>query len=220
MTRKKRNKINTFIKVIFILIFLIVSGLYFYRQYSDYKHDLEDLRIAEEIERLLNDNIEIYEEIIPEVNTQSTPVERIVINSKDLLISNDKYIGVVELPSFGIKKPIVAGITKKDIASKVGWEPHSSMPGKGGNVVLAAHNSSNYFGKISGLSNGGKIIVTTRDGVFTYKVFDKFKVHKSEVWVYDKLPDKEETVTLITCVYPNNQYRWIVRGELISVEDF
>lgn len=217
MTRKKKKIINKITKYIFIIISIGVVFCYFSRQYKDYLQELEDLKIVQELEKELNYNNNIFEEIIPENPAES--VERIVINSKDLLISNTNYIGVIEMPTLGIKKPIIEGITKQAIASKVGWEPHSSMPGNGGNVALAAHNAANYFGKIRYLNNGDKIIVTTRDGVFTYKVFDKFKVHKTEVWIYNKLDNYEETVTLITCSYPDSENRWIVRGELINIEE-
>lgn len=216
MPRKQKRKCISFIKITFVFVFIFVFGLYLERLYKDYKQDLEDAKITAELQNLLNTNITIYEEVIPEETNGS--ITRLEVSSKDLLVSNVSYIGVVEIPSLGIKKPIVEGVTKKDIASKVGWETHSSMPGNGGNVVLAAHNASNFFGNIYQLTNGKEIIVTTKEGIFTYKVFDKFKVYKNEVWVYNKLDNYNETVTLITCNYPDTNYRWIVRGELIKID--
>jgi LPXTG-site transpeptidase (sortase) family protein len=219
MTRRKKKIIDKILKTVISICFILVVCFFGVHKYNDYLQELEDLKVIQEIEKNLNYNNSIFEEVIPDNSSEQHNVERIVINSKDLLISNTSYIGVIEIPQLGVKKPIIQGITRKAIASKVGWEPHSTMPGNGGNVALAAHNSSSYFGRIHSLSNGDKIIVTTKDGVFTYKVFDKFKVHKSEIWIYDKISNYEETITLITCVYPDNNYRWIVRGELINIED-
>lgn len=217
MTKKNKRRLRFFIKIVFSLIFLGVLASFILREYKDYRQEIKDALVVQEIQSYLNTEVVMYEEVIPE-ETQTSEPTRVEISSKDLLISNVSYIGVVELPSLGVKKPIISGVTRKDIATKVGWEPHSSMPGEEGNVVLAAHNASNYFGRIYSLSNGSEIIITTKDGVFTYRVFDKFKVHKKEVWVYNKPQDYKETVTLITCVYPDNNYRWIVRGELVKTE--
>lgn len=217
MTRKTKNKINKLIKILFILIFLLIVTFFILREKKDYDQEIKDMRVVAEIQNILNTDLTIYEENIPEETNES--ITRLEVSSKDLLISNINYIGVIEIPNLGVKKPIVQGVTRKDIATKVGWEPHTPMPGHGGNVVLAAHNASNYFGRIFNLSNGNLIIVTTKEGVFTYKVFDKFKVHKSEIWVYNELEQYDETITLITCYYPDNNYRWIVRGELIKKED-
>lgn len=217
MTKKIKKRFSYIFKLIIIILLIFVASNYVYKNYKDYNKEIEDAKTVAKIKDLLDTNIDIYEENIPEDSNES--ITRLEVNSKDLLVSNVSYIGVIELPTLGIKKPIIPGITKKDIASKVGWETHSAMPGNGGNVALAAHNDVNYFGLISNLNNNNNIVITTKDGIFTYKVFDKFKVHKTEIWVYDTLPNYEETVTLITCVYPDSNYRWIVRGELINKEN-
>lgn len=216
MTRKYKKRILLIAKIIIVFLLLGVIYAFGYKTYKDYKQEIEDAEITIKLQTLLNTNIKLYEEIIPEDSTET--ITRLEVSNNDLLVANVEYIGVVEIPSIGIKKPVVQGITRKDIASKVGWETHSATPGMGGNVVLAAHNAANYFGNIYQLSNNDNIIVTTRNGIYTYKVFDKFKVHKTEVWVYNELKEYTETITLITCVYPDNNYRWIIRGELIKKE--
>lgn len=211
MTRKTRKKLDNIINCLIIIVIVVILAFFVNKTYNEYLLEKEDLKITEELEQLLSNDLTLYEEYLPEETS-----ERITIlgpTNEDMLVSNISYFGIIEIPKYSIRKPIVNGTTRKDIANKVGYDNHSGIPGKKGNVVLAAHNAWNFFGRINGMKNGDIIRLTTRDGRFTYKVFDVFKVHKSETWVYNEIEGHEKMITLITCVYPDSNYRWIVRGQ-------
>lgn len=216
MTRKNRNTVSKIVNILTLLVIIIVLSLFAFKTYQDYQLDKEDERIAAELENLLMNDLQLYEEVLPEDEVSDTGIIVLPASNEDLLIANVSYVGIIEIPALNLRKAIVNGTTRKDIANKVGYDTHTAKPGSIGNTVLAAHNANNFFGRIHKLSNGDSIIVTTRDGKFTYKVFDIFRVHKSEVWVYNAVSGHDKIVTLITCYTPNIDYRWIVRGELVE----
>lgn len=214
MTRKMKSKFSKIIDIIILIIIITILAIFSIKTYNDYKVEKEDARVAEELEYLLKNDLTLYEEVLPEESNENITV--LEPTNEDILIANVSYVGIFEIPSLDVRKAIVNGTTRKDIANKIGYDTHTGVPGKKGNVVLAAHNSWNFFGRISKLNSGDLLYLTNRDGKFTYKVFSVFKVHKSETWVYNEVEGHEKTITLITCVYPDNNYRWIVRGELVE----
>lgn len=216
MTRKTKRILSKITNLSILLVIIGIVGVFIVNTYQEYKFEKEDADLVSELEGLLGNDLMLYEEVLPEGDESSGGITVLPPSNEDLLVANVSYFGIIEIPSIGVRKPIVKGTTRKDIANKVGYDTHTAQPGASGNAVLAAHNTTNYFGKISRLKNGAEIKITTREGVFVYKVFDIFKVHKTETWIYNKVEGHEKIVTLITCVYPDNSYRWIVRGELVE----
>jgi sortase A len=79
-------------------------------------------------------------------------------------------------------------------------------------VGLAAHNrgTNEFFGKLSTLKEGDTITYTTRLGTRSYAVSSVSKISVEEVSVLDSAG--ENTLTLITCVRNEPQYRWCVKA--------
>ena len=84
----------------------------------------------------------------------------------------------------------------------VGHYPGSYFPGEGKSILLAAHNSSDYFMRLPKLKIGSKIILDTIYGKYTYEVYDT-KIIKDDD--EDSLPiqKNEEILMMYTC-YPVN----------------
>ena len=60
------------------------------------------------------------------------------------------------------------------------------MPGEMGNFCVAGHRSdtySEYFNRLDELKEGDDIIVETKKGEFTYKIYEKKVVEPTEVSV-------------------------------------
>jgi len=81
-----------------------------------------------------------------------------------------------------------------------------------GNVAFAGHNrgSANYFGKIHQLEEGDVIKLTTQLGTRSYSVYSVRRISVNDVSVLN--PSHENTITLVTCVMNEPQYRWCVQA--------
>lgn len=214
MTRRWQNRWSKILSIIITIVIVTILGFYVGKTIMDYRQDKLDEELTKELEELFKKDNSLYEEVLPEESTGDITV--LPPSNADLLTANLSYIGIIEIPALGIRKPIVSGTTRKDIANKVGWDPHTAKPGSEGNTILAAHNAANFFLYIYRLKPGDIFIVTTREGTFTYRVWSVFKVHKTETWVYDRMKDHPKNATLITCNVSNTNYRWIVRGDLVE----
>lgn len=88
-----------------------------------------------------------------------------------------------------------------------------------GNVSFASHNggtNAHYFKKIHLLNKDDEIIYISKLGTRTYKVQEIKKINSTD-WsmvngVENTKIEKENTVTLITCINGVDNYRLCVRG--------
>jgi sortase A len=126
------------------------------------------------------------------------------------LYYNDGSIGTLTIPSIGLTVKAYEGTDNASLALGAGHFSATSV--WDGNVGLAAHNrgTTEFFGKLSTLSLGDTITYTTRLGTRSYAVSSVSKISVEEVSVLDSAG--ENTLTLITCVRNEPQYRWCVKA--------
>lgn len=81
------------------------------------------------------------------------------------------YLGILEIPAIDVKVKIYEGTSNASLAKGAGHFENMSI--WNGNVCLAAHNrgTNAYFGEIHTLDNGDEVILTTKCGSRTYRVF-------------------------------------------------
>jgi sortase A len=97
---------------------------------------------------------------------------------------------------------VVEGTTSRSLRRGVGHLEPSAFPGEHGNVDLAGHRDT-YFRELEGIAPGDRVLLTTPDGRFEYRV----------EWVRVVTPDRTDLLaptgsrqlTLVTC-YP---FDWI-----------
>jgi sortase A len=121
-------------------------------------------------------------------------------------------IGLLRIPAFGssYEIPILSG-TDLDILSRgVGHYADTADPGQIGNFAIAGHRVTHGqpFARLLELNKGDRIVVETRDAIYTY-VLDTsprdLTVDDAETWVLDPVPGKpgttptEALITLTTC---------------------
>ena len=126
-------------------------------------------------------------------------------------------IGELSVPALHIQAPVVQGTHMAQLALGVGHYAGSTLPGQGGDVVLAGHRDT-VFTRLQYLKVGYHIVFTTPYGPFTYEVTKIVIVPKTDMNII--VPQNYETLTLTTCfpfVYigfaPN---RYIVYTKLLS----
>jgi sortase A len=132
-------------------------------------------------------------------------------NAESKVIPGDA-IALLRIPAFGptYEIPILSG-TDLDILSRgVGHYLGTAEPGQLGNFAVAGHRVTHGqpFARLLELNKGDRIVVETRDAVYTY-VLDTsprdLTVDDSETWVLDPVPGKptasptQAMITLTTC---------------------
>lgn len=136
---------------------------------------------------------------------------------------NGDAIGILQIPRINLKTPIVEGVTQDDIRYAVGHFPSSSSINALGeenqNFAIAGHRSYTYgkfFNRLNELENGDKIIIYTKNKIFTYKVYEKRIVLPTDVGVVFPIKGKS-VVTLVTC-HPmySSKKRLIVYNQFVS----
>ncbi len=148
-------------------------------------------------------------------SSASTPAEASP-NSKPPSEDINAAIGIMKIPKLDLKVAIGEGIDDKTLRYAVGHFEGTAMPGEKGNFAVAGHRSytySEYFNRLDELNVGDDIIVKTKKGEFTYKIYEKRVVEPTEVSVLDKT--KDATITLVTCTPIRvATHRLIVKGML------
>lgn len=145
-----------------------------------------------------------------EQNNQILENEKIETNN--LNQKEEKLEWIIEIPSILLKAEIAEGTNKEVMDKYVGhFEETSKISG---NVGLAAHNRGypvNYFENIRKLKIGDEIIYTYKKNIKKYKV-NKIEIIKDTNWNYLKENQKENLITLITCIENEPEYRRCIQG--------
>lgn len=161
-----------------------------------------------------NELIEAFESQLVEANNEESS-ETVNLES----INGYTPVAIMEIPSIKLKQPVVDGITEDVIKYFLGRFPDLAMPGEIGNFAVAGHRVSDFtdaFINLYKVKVGDEVIVTTKDGRYTYEVDNSFIVEPDQVEVLDDAD--YEKMTLITCTIGSKR-RVIVTGKLIGRED-
>ena len=119
-------------------------------------------------------------------------------NTKDNLIPS---VWDLEIPKIGLKANIEESTTDEVLNRNIGHFIESEYID--GNVALASHNRGyevNYFGRLKELDIGDKVIYTYGDIIREYEVISKDIIKDTNVEVLDNTKNKDNILTLITCV--------------------
>ena len=118
----------------------------------------------------------------------------------------------VEIPKINLKANIKEGTTKEIMDDYIGHFEETEKDK--GNVGLAAHNrgyNNNYFERLKELEEGDRIYYTYKGNVREY-VVTKHVIIKDTDWSYLEETEKN-TITLITCVENEPEYRRCIQGQ-------
>ena len=118
---------------------------------------------------------------------------------------------ILEIPKINLKAPISEGTTKEILDNYIGHFEKTSK--NTGNIALAAHNRGykvNYFQNIKKLKKDDEIIYKYQNTKRTYKVTENIIIKDTD-WSYLE-NTKENTITLITCVEDEPNFRRCIYG--------
>ena len=118
----------------------------------------------------------------------------------------------LKIPTISLDAKIAEGTSQEILNSAIGHFENTSKTL--GNIGLAAHNrgySVNYFANIKSLKKGDKIQYTYKEFKKNYFVMDNIIIKDTD---WTNLEDTEEnTITLITCVEGEPEFRRCVIGK-------
>ena len=118
----------------------------------------------------------------------------------------------LEIPKINLKAPISEGTTSEVMDDYIGHFEETSKDL--GNIGLAAHNrgyKNNYFRDLKQLQENDEIYYTHNGKTRKY-VVTKSTIIKDTDWTYLE-ETQENTITLITCVENQPEYRRCIQGE-------
>ena len=204
----KENDITIPIIPIIILVIIIVASVFFFKM---------NVTAVNETDNNVSYDVEQEQNIIDE--TTLTPQEEVKIEQEVGTYTTPdgketyNYIGVINIPSLGIKYPILSSTSEQLLKVSVTkyWGPN---PHEVGNLVIAGHNYRNtkFFSKLLKIENGAKIEITDLKGkTLEYTVYDTYKVDPSNNDCTSQLTDGHTEITLITCTNDNKE-RFVVKA--------
>lgn len=81
-------------------------------------------------------------------------------------------VGLLQIPKIGVDKVIVEGTNTTDLRQGPGHYAGTPLPGQPGNAAIAGHRTTYGapFYNLNEMAIGDPVVVTTTQGVFTYKV--------------------------------------------------
>ncbi len=114
-------------------------------------------------------------------------------------------LGIISIPRIDLSQVIISGVSRADLKKGPGHYPGTPMPGQAGNSAIAGHRTTYGapFNRIDELIPGDEIVVSTRQGQFTYVVIPApgqteqawFTVRPSQVEVLANKGDNRLTLT-------------------------
>lgn len=142
-------------------------------------------------------------------NTIQETKEDVIVQEKS---EEEKNMWYLEIPKINLRADIKEGTTKEIMEDYIGHFEETKKDK--GNVGLAAHNrgyKNNYFARLKELKEGDSIFYNYQGEIKEYEV-TKHVIIKDTDWSYLKDTD-ENTITLITCVENEPEYRRCIQGE-------
>ena len=179
----------------FISLIIFIFTQIFFTNYDTFMHK-SSLKARFEVEN-------VVQEAKEQVKTNEITKEKITENL-------DAWC--LDIPKINLKANINEGTTKEVMENYIGHFEETTK--ENGNVGLAAHNrgyKNNYFQKIKELKEGDSIFYTYKGETKEYLV-TKHVIIKDTDWTYLEDTDKN-TITLITCVENEPEYRRCIQGE-------
>lgn len=179
----------------FISLIIFIFTQIFFTNYDTFMHK-SSLKARFEVEN-------VVQEAKEQVKTNEITKEKITENL-------DAWC--LDIPKINLKANINEGTTKEVMENYIGHFEETTK--ENGNVGLAAHNrgyKNNYFQRIKELQEGDSIFYTYKGETKEY-IVTKHVIIKDTDWSYLQDTDKN-TITLITCVENEPEYRRCIQGE-------
>ena len=192
-------------------ISLVISGIIFSILICFIKFDFKETPILE----IFNQNIIKVEmnsdSIMKETEEEKITKDQYQNNPRNEAKEKTGSIWKIKIPSINLEADIAEGTEKETMDSYIGHFSETSKTN--GNIGLAAHNRGypvNYFANLKKLKENDEIVYQYMDFKERYVVKSNIIIKDTD-WSYLEKTDRN-TITLITCVENEPEYRRCVYG--------
>lgn len=180
--------------IVFVIVgtVLILSALSFFL-YNQY----EDAQAGREAENMLSDvqNI-IREKETPTISEETMPSETIAPELPITEIEGYGYVGYLSIPDLELELPVMSEWDYNRLEIAPCRQFGSSRTD---DLVIAAHNYKNHFGRLSQLEVGDTVFFTDMDGIENiYEVVAMDTLAPTEV---EAVQNSGHDLVLYTCTY-------------------
>lgn len=195
------NAISLFISIIiFFFINFLISSFDFVIYNSSFKSVFE---LEEKNQNITSESFSSEEK-----STYSSGEA----NSKG---TREDMLWYLEIPNINLKAEIEEGTSKEIMEYYIGHFEETSK--WNGNIGLAAHNrgyKNNYFRDLKSLKEGDKVYYYYNGNSKEYEVISNFIIEDTNWSVLNE--SDEDTITLITCVENEPNYRRCVQAKQVD----
>lgn len=206
------SKYSGFLTALLIIIIIGIIGILgflgytYYNKYTTDKaaSDAVDSFIEEVSDKSSNDEGNAIDDV------EDTPIT----SSGTKQLNGYNIVGTIEIPSTGVKYPILEKVTKSSIEVAVAVL-YGPGPNQVGNTVIVGHNYRNgqFFSNNKKLNNGDKIYITDTEGKkIVYTIYNKFETTPEDTSFYTRNTNGAREVTLSTCT-DNSKMRIIIEAK-------
>ena len=145
-----------------------------------------------------NQSIEFPRQTLPAPDTNLWAPSRIADYEASMQVDTPSVLGLLEVPSVGLKVPIYPSDSELNMDRGAGIIDGMSYPHEPGNIGIAGHRDG-YFRALKDVQVGDKLLLQTLSGP------KQFTVDSRQILEVDDLSilqdTQNQTVTLVTC-YP------------------
>ncbi|MGJ9383111.1 class D sortase [Salipaludibacillus sp. CF4.18] len=165
--------------------------------------------------------------ILLESDLSESEVESSITDSEPILTEENwvpeigELMGVLEIPAITASLPIYHGTDEDELEKGVGHYADSVLPGYKDNSVLSGHRDT-VFRKLGEVGEKDILVVKTKSGEYTYRVFNVRIVDADDRTVI--VPSGKAKLTVTTC-YPfqfigNAPERYVLEAYLIDEKSY
>lgn len=197
---------KTDIRIIYILLLIIIvsAGILIFKTNKAPKYD----------EELYDAVYKEYEEIISNANNSTSEEKEIKVEKDNTIYVYTNGRGVsymvtatISIPKIKYNAPIITETTEELLkispTKLFGPEPNTV-----GNFCIVGHNykDDRFFSNLKELEIGDLVYLSDRkNNKLTYKVYDKYEVHETNLECTNQNTDGKVELTLITCTNSKNK---------------
>ncbi len=231
-TTKKRFD---WIKLVFILMFIVGMGFFFYPTVSDVYGKYRDSKLIAKYSKNvsgmkdadMHEAMEAayeYNRVLKSKNTHTVYGEQYETDEeyeKLLKINGTGLMCYMDIPAIAVTLPIYHYSNDNVLSKGIGHIHGSSLPvgGDGCHSVLIGHRglpSLKLFSDLDKIKEGDVFYIHLYDEVHAYRVYEVVTVLPTEVENL-VMEDGRDLVTLVTCTpYGINTHRILVKGERVD----
>lgn len=196
MKEKTKNRISKFFIVTGTMLLFVALFLILFNIHQDNESGEAAGLVMSELKESIMDNSEnhtapLTEETVTDNEETETPVETLI------KIDGNTYIGFITIPELSLELPVMSEWNYENLKISPCRYKGTAFDG---NLIIAAHNYQNHFGRLKELYNGLNMYFTDGDGkVWEYEIQQVENIDGQDIDAMEFGSADTWDLTLFTC---------------------